>query len=59
MPPAEAMSIAAITTPSLGFYAVVLLLALLAPVVAAFGFFAVALIAVLQVRGDRREAPAG
>jgi hypothetical protein len=35
-------------TPSLGFYAVILLLALVAPSVAAFGFLAIGLRAVLN-----------
>jgi uncharacterized membrane protein len=43
----ELRDIATQTTPSLGFYGVVIVLAFLAPKVAAFGYLAIAIIAVL------------
>jgi len=43
----EVRDIAAQTTPSLGFYGVVIALAFLAPKVAAFGYLAISIIAVL------------
>jgi uncharacterized membrane protein len=45
---AELRALAARTAPDLGFYALVLLFALLAPEVAAFGFLAVPAVAVLR-----------
>ena len=42
------------TTPNLGFYVAVIVLGLLAPRVAAFGYL-IAIVAVLRVRGD--DAP--
>jgi hypothetical protein len=41
---------------NLAVYVVVLALALLAPKVAAFGFLAIAVFAILRVPGDRRTA---
>ena len=40
-------------TPSLGFYIGVIVLAIFAPKVAAFGYLAIAIIAVLRARGDQ------
>lgn len=44
--------------PSIGFYVVVLGLALLAPHVAAFGYLVIAVVAVFRQPGDRSPAPA-
>jgi len=49
----EAKALAAQTSPNLGFYVVVLALALLSPKFAAFGFLAIAVFAILHVRGGR------
>jgi uncharacterized membrane protein len=46
------------TTPGIGFYAVFVGLAFLAPQVAAFGYLVVAVVAVFIQRGDRHAAPA-
>ena len=40
------------TTPNLGFYVVVIVLAILAPRVAAFGYLVIAIITVLRTHGD-------
>ncbi len=50
----EVATLAAQASPNLGFYVVVLLLAFLAPQVAAFGFFAIGAFATLRPRGGRR-----
>jgi uncharacterized membrane protein len=42
-----------LTAPSMGFYVVVVLLASAAPTVAAFGYLAIAVVAVFRTRGDR------
>ena len=41
-------------TPNLGFYAVVIVLAIVAPEVAAFGFLVIAIVAVLRAHGDQK-----
>ena len=46
-----------LTAPNMGFYAVVVLLALLAPAVAAFGYLAIAVIALFRTRGDSTAHP--
>jgi hypothetical protein len=46
------------TAPSPGFYIVVVLLALLAPKIAAFGYLVIALVAVFRIGGDRSATPA-
>lgn len=48
----EIKAIFAASTPSLGFYVGVIVLAIFAPRVAAFGFLVIAIVAVLRVRGD-------
>ena len=54
----EINAILVATTPSLGFYVGVIVLAIFAPRVAAFGFLVIAIVAVLRVRGDQlRPAP--
>ncbi len=45
------------TTPSLGFYVGVIVLAVFAPKVAAFGYLVIAIVAVLRVHGDQATAP--
>ena len=45
------VAVVARAEPSLGFYAVVLVLALLAPEVAAFGFLVIAVLAVVTPSG--------
>jgi uncharacterized membrane protein len=49
----EVVALAAQSSPNLAFYLVVLALALLAPKVAAFGFLAIAVFAIMRVRGER------
>ncbi len=49
----EIKSILIETTPNLGFYIGVLVLALFAPKVAAFGFLVIAIVGVLRVRGEQ------
>ncbi|MGZ6696827.1 MAG: TMEM175 family protein [Solirubrobacteraceae bacterium] len=44
------------TAPNLGFYVVVLLVAIVAPHVAAFGYLLIAVLLVLRARGDERPA---
>jgi uncharacterized membrane protein len=44
-------------TPSLGFYVGVIVLAVVAPTVAAFGYLVIAVSAVLRARGDQAPAP--
>ena len=52
----QVVALAARTSPNLGFYVGVLALAVLAPRVAAFGFLAIAVLAILRVRGEPRPA---
>jgi uncharacterized membrane protein len=47
-----------LTAPSMGFYLVVVLFALVAPQIAAFGYLAIALVAVFRTRGDSSAASA-
>ena len=49
----EFNAIALAATPSMGFYVGVIVLAIFAPRVAAFGYLVVAVVAVLRARGDR------
>ena len=53
----EINAIAVSTTPNIGFYAGVIVLAVFAPRVAVFGYLVIAIVALLRMRGDR--APAG
>jgi hypothetical protein len=53
----EINAIAIAATPSIGFYAGVIVLAVFAPRVAVFGYLVIAVVALLRVRGD--SAPAG
>ena len=52
----EVNAILIATSPNIAFYAGAIALAVLAPQIAAFGYLAIALVAVLRVHGD--EAPA-
>jgi hypothetical protein len=45
------------STPNLGFYVGVIVLAVFAPKVAAFGYLVIAIVAVLRVRGDQTTPP--
>ena len=47
-----------VTTPSIGFYIAVVLLAFVAPNAAAFGYLLIAVIAVFRQRGERSPTPA-
>jgi TMEM175 potassium channel family protein len=49
----EINAILVASTPSLGFYAGVIVLAIFAPKEAAFGFLVIAIVAVLRARGDQ------
>jgi uncharacterized membrane protein len=48
----EFNAIARATTPSLGFYVGVIVLAIVAPKIAAFGYLVIAVVALLRARGD-------
>ncbi len=48
----EFNAIALATTPSVGFYVGVIVLAVLAPKIAVFGYLLIAIVAVLRARGD-------
>lgn len=55
--PAVVTRIALTSTPSIAFYAVVILVAIVAPQIAAFGYLAIAIAAVVSARGtDRIDA---
>ena len=45
------------TTPNLGFYVGVIVLAIFAPKVAAFGYLVIAIVAVLRVHGEQPTPP--
>ena len=45
------------TTPNLGFYIGVIVLAIFAPKVAAFGYLLIAIVAVVRARGDQTPPP--
>ena len=51
----EFNAIARATTPSLGLYVAVIVLAIVAPKIAAFGYLVIAVVAVLRARGDTRH----
>ena len=46
------------TTPNIGFYVGVIVLAVFAPRVAVFGYLVIAIVALLRMRGDRASAAA-
>ncbi len=49
----EIAAIARAATPNIGFYVGVIVLALIAPKVAVFGYLAIAIVALARMRGDR------
>ena len=53
----EIKTILVATTPNLGFYVGVIVLAVFAPKVAAFGFLVIAIVGVLRVRGEPATPP--
>ena len=53
----EINAIQRVATPNLVFYLGVIVLAIFAPRVAAFGFLVIAIIAVMRVRGDQLAPP--
>ena len=53
----EIKAIAIATTPSVGFYVAVIVLAIFAPRVAAYGYLVVGIVGVLRARGDRLSPP--
>ncbi len=54
----EVKAITAAATPNLAFYVAVIVLAIFAPKVSAFGYLVIAVIAIFRVRGDQsRQAP--
>ena len=53
----EINALLAAITPSLGFYVGVIVLAIFAPRVAAFGYLVIAIVAVVRAHGDQPERP--
>ena len=53
----EVRIITRLTTPGIGFYAGVVVLAVVAPQVAAFAYLAIAVVSVFRQRGDRTAPP--
>ena len=49
----EIKAITRATTPHIGFYAAMIVLAVFAPRVAIFGYLVIAVVALLRARGDR------
>ena len=49
-------AIAVSTTPNIGFYGAVIVLAVFAPRVAVFGYLVIAIVALLRLRGERASA---
>ncbi len=56
---AEIKAITLATTPNVGFYVVMILLAIFAPQVAIFGYLVIAVVALLRTRGDSPRPAAG
>ena len=54
----EVRAIATLATPRIGFIVAVVLLAFIAPQIAAFGYLLIAVIALFRQHGDTRPAPA-
>ena len=52
----EITAITLAATPNIGFYVGVIVLAFIAPRVAAFGYLVIAIVAVLRTRGDSLPA---
>ncbi len=53
----EVNAILIATSPNLGFYVAVIVLAIFAPKVAAFGYLLIAIVALLRTRGDQTPPP--
>jgi hypothetical protein len=53
----EVNAILVATTPSVGFYVGVIVLAIFVPQVAAFGYLVIGILIVLRAQGDDRAAP--
>jgi uncharacterized membrane protein len=51
----EVRAIAVATSPTIGFYAAIIVLAIVAPKIAAFGFLGIAVVAVFRARGSRED----
>jgi uncharacterized membrane protein len=51
----EVRAIAIATSPTIGLYAAIIVLAIVAPKIAAFGFLGIAVAAILRVRGSRED----
>jgi uncharacterized membrane protein len=58
VPEAEVAAILLATAPNIGFYVVLIALALLFPVAAVFGYFAIAVLLLVRARGDEPEPAA-
>ena len=54
----EVAAMTLLTAPAMGFYVVVVLIALVAPEIAAFGYLVIAVVAVFRTRGDNSAASA-
>jgi hypothetical protein len=54
----EVRAIPVAVSPNVAFYAAATAVAIVAPKVAAFGYLAIALLAVLRARGDERQPAA-
>jgi hypothetical protein len=57
--PTEIQAIGQATTPNIGLYAAVIVVAILVPRVAAFGYLGIAVLAVVRARGDRAGERSG
>ena len=53
MDESEVRAITLAATPNLGFYAAVIVLAIVAPILAAYGFLVIAIVAIIRTRGDQ------
>jgi uncharacterized membrane protein len=53
----EVNAIALAVTPTVGFYGAIIVLAIVAPRVAAFGYLVIAIVGVLRAHGERRPPP--
>jgi uncharacterized membrane protein len=51
----EVRAIAVATSPTIGFYTAIIVLAIVAPKIAAFGFLGIAVVAVFRARGSRED----
>jgi uncharacterized membrane protein len=53
----EVKTIALVATPNIGFYVAVIVLAIVAPVVAVYGFLLIAVVGIIRSRGDSAQTP--